>query len=241
VAPALSLINIEHSEEGWKEDRWGLARVLPYEAQSASEVKTLVCIRQSRVAVGRYTDWSSAYMFQWEVRLVSWPDGTVLGAETLSGSSPPKTKYGSGDESGITPGRALWEWLIPILDDKTILLAGGAVKSIAFSPDGKTLAAGTAQRTVKLWDVAIGQEVCTLSGHGLEVWGVAFSPDGKTLASGSLDHTVKLWDAATGQEVRTLSGHTHFVYSVAFSPDGKTLASGSRDGMIKLWDVATGP
>ncbi|WP_084763412.1 NACHT and WD repeat domain-containing protein, partial [[Scytonema hofmanni] UTEX B 1581] len=114
------------------------------------------------------------------------------------------------------------------------------VISVAFSPDGKTLASGSADKTIKLWDVATGKISQTLTGHSKWVNSVAFSPDGKTLASGSADKTIKLWDVATGKLSQTLTGHSDGVYSVAFSPDGKTLASGSGDKTIKLWDVATG-
>jgi WD domain, G-beta repeat len=83
-----------------------------------------------------------------------------------------------------------------------------SVYSVAWRPDGKTLASGSGDQTVKLWDSGTGQLLRTLSGHTAYVYSVAWSPDGKTLASGSGDQTVKLWDSGTGQLLRTLSGHT---------------------------------
>jgi len=112
-----------------------------------------------------------------------------------------------------------------------------AVLSVAFSPDGKTLASASLDKTIKLWEVAAGKEQATLHGHSDWVVSVAFSPDGRTLASASDDHTVKLWDTVTGKERATLRAA---VMSVAFSPDGKTLASAGRDRTITLWEVATG-
>jgi WD40 repeat protein len=110
----------------------------------------------------------------------------------------------------------------------------------SFSRDGKLLASGGADKTIKIWDVAKGKEIKTLTGHSDELRGVSFSPDGKLLASASNDQTIKLWDVATGKEIKTLTGHTGPVIRVIFGPDGKWLVSGSDDKTIKLWDVATG-
>ena len=118
------------------------------------------------------------------------------------------------------------------------------VRSIAFSPDGKMLAAagGGPQRDgeIKIWDAQSHQLLKTMRGHKDCIYSVAWSPDGKLLASGSYDRAVKLWDANTGKEVRNLQDHIDAVFAVAFSPDGKHLASASQDRTVKIWDVATG-
>ena len=116
----------------------------------------------------------------------------------------------------------------------------GWVLSVAFSPDGQTLASGSDDDTIRFWDVATGQHKATLEGHTGWVLSVAFSPDGQTLASGSDDDTIRFWDVATGQHKATFEPTYGNVLSVAFSPDGQTLASGSDDRTIRLWDVAAG-
>ena len=117
------------------------------------------------------------------------------------------------------------------------------VWSVAYSPDGQTLASGSDDTTIKLWNVKTGNLLQTLTGHSELVTSVAYSPDGQTVASGSLDKTIKLWNVNTGNLLQTLEGYSEWFTSVAYSPDGQTLASGSNNNTIKtikLWNVKTG-
>ncbi|MDZ8257189.1 serine/threonine-protein kinase [Nostoc sp. ChiQUE01b] len=115
-----------------------------------------------------------------------------------------------------------------------------SVNTIAISPDGYTLASGSDDKNIKLWDLNNKKVLASLSGHSQAVKSVTFSPDGQILATASDDKTIKLWEIETLKEICTLLGHSHAVKSVAFSPDGQILASGSWDKTVKLWDVNTG-
>ncbi|WGV26771.1 protein kinase domain-containing protein [Halotia branconii] len=136
------------------------------------------------------------------------------------------------------------------------------VGSVAISPNGKTLVSGSGDGTIKLWNLATGEQIRTLIRHSSPVKTFTISPDGKTLASNGVidilgkrdnDKTIKLWNLETGKQIRTFIGHSDSVNSVTFSPDGKTLASGSgsfsftlnnannsNDKTIKLWNLETG-
>jgi WD40 repeat protein len=114
------------------------------------------------------------------------------------------------------------------------------VTSVALSADGLTVASGSYDCTVRLWDAQTGQSLRALQGHENIVTCVALSADGRTVASGSNDCTVRLWDAQTGQVLRTLQVLESNIYSVALSADGRTVASGSDDCTVRLWDAQTG-
>ncbi len=127
-------------------------------------------------------------------------------------------------------------------DPTTRLLIGhtNEVFAVAYSPDGRLLASGGSDQTVRVWEPTTGQERWTFRNHVGHIHALAFSPDGRLLASGSADTTIRLWDLASGKELRSLSSNFGAVRALAFSPDGQQLASGGSDGSLHLWDPSNG-
>ena len=156
----------------------------------------------------------------------------------------------SPDGELLAVASSIGVWLYDARTGAELSLINGTthgVTSIAFSPDGRTLAIGDnwPNKTIRLWDITTGTHKATLDGETASGESVAFSPDGRTLASLSYDRSVRLWDVATGALKVTLDEHRHWitrsrVTSVAFTPNGRTLATGNKDGSIRLWDAATG-
>ena len=148
----------------------------------------------------------------------------------------------SSDGALLAVASQLGIWIYDVQTSEALaLLTGhtGAVERMSFSPDGRTLATGGNDNTLRLWDVSAQMEIGTLEGHtgGPDI--IFFSPDGRTLASRDDDKTLRLWDVETQTQIHTLEGHTGTVESVSFSPDGRTLASGGQDNIVRLWDVTT--
>ena len=129
-----------------------------------------------------------------------------------------------------------WEWQKNICTESQI--HSGYVMSVAMSPDGKTLAAGSLDGYINLINVQTRNVFCLPKKHTGEVWRVAFSPDGLLLASSSSDNTIVIWDVASWRVLSTLTDHKKTVAGLAFSNDSKRLASGSFDGTARLWDVS---
>jgi len=159
-------------------------------------------------------------------------DGLI---EALRAGIPLKRVGGEKPATHIRVVTALQHALYQVIERNRLEGHSDRVMSVVFSPDGKTLASGSDDNTIKLWSLD-GQLLNTLYGHSDRVMSIVFSPDGKTLASGSWDKTIKLWSIG-GKLLNTLYGHSGGVESVVFSPDGKTLASGSWDNTIKLWSI----
>jgi RNA polymerase sigma factor (sigma-70 family) len=125
-------------------------------------------------------------------------------------------------------------------DDRVRGIHCGGVLSLAYSPDGRMLASGSADGTVWVWDAGTGRELCALRGHGREVTSLVFSPDGKVLASGSRDHTIRTWDPASGKPLHPREGQDGPVNNLAVSPDGRLVATAGGDRTIRLWSLPLG-
>jgi WD40 repeat protein len=182
-----------------------------------------------------------------EARTVKAHDKTVTalaygpGGERLASAGVDEVKVWAA-----ATGEEVFAFAVPAAEQE-------AIRSLAFSPDGRRLAAGYGTLEtrpggvihliglVQVWDLGTGREVVTLRGHASPVLSLAFSPDGRRLASGSdrIEQAVKVWDLQLRQELLTLRGHTTGVSSLAFSPDGRRLVSAGRSPQleVKVWDA----
>jgi WD40 repeat protein len=111
------------------------------------------------------------------------------------------------------------------------------VQHVLFTRDGRTLVSCSEDATIKLWDVATGEERGLLKGHSAKIMSIAIAPDDRTLASAGLDKTIRLWNIETKQLIGVLEGHTQLVRSLSFSGDGKRLVSSSADNTARIWNV----
>jgi WD40 repeat protein len=154
-------------------------------------------------------------------------------------AAPTQTKSASaGAETISAPPAAIPAK--PPTQVRTLDAGMGIVQALAFSPDGRLLAAGASSGLVQLRSGATGELLHTLIGHRPTVASVAFSPDGRTLISAGMDHIVRSWDANNGRLVGQADRGNRWIWSVAFSPDGHTIAAASDDDTISLWSPGSG-
>jgi len=119
---------------------------------------------------------------------------------------------------------------------RDLLETTDSVFAVAFSPDGTKLAAGGADRAVRVWEVATGKELALIEDHADWIFDIAWSPDGKRLATASRDKTSKVFDVEKKESIATFPGHAETVFCVAFTPDGKAIATGGADNQIRVWN-----
>ncbi|MGW7542256.1 nSTAND1 domain-containing NTPase [Streptomyces sp. NPDC054770] len=172
------------------------------------------------------------------VRVWNVAKGRVETRAAISDKRVEAVAFVHGRAMAVSDARRVWD--VAAGRVKTTLSAPpGFEMTVAFSPDGHTVATGGHNRRIYLSDLTTGQIRATLTTDSLDsLQSVAFSPDGHTVATGSGSGVVRLWDAATGRAEASLTGHSATVRTLAYSPDGTTLASGSDDGTVRLWDVS---
>ncbi len=115
----------------------------------------------------------------------------------------------------------------------------GSIRTVAISPDGRWLASGSQDNTIKIWDLATGNLLRTLYGHNGKINSVAISPDGHWILTAADDNTARIWDVQGGNEARVLGGHAGMITSAAFASDGAQVLTASTD-VVKIWDASTG-
>lgn len=175
------------------------------------------------------------------------PDGSILAS---SSDSHTATALAATDLWSTHTGKRIATLKTPRDWTNELLVRFGhrhsSIYALAFTHDGETLAVGTGDKHIQLWNVTDHQHIGSLEGHKYVVCELAFSPDGKTLASGDTSGKIHLWEMPTHQHLTTFDGHKGSIRTLAFAPDGKTLASISgsgygykQDGTILLWDVPT--
>ena len=111
------------------------------------------------------------------------------------------------------------------------------VRVVLFSPDGKHIASGSDDATIKIWNTNEEHEVTTLESHSNAILALDFHPDGKMLVSSSLDNTIIIWDLDAKDKIKVINAHSDKIWNVKFTTDGKKLISGSEDQTLRVWDI----
>lgn len=208
----------------------------------------LVCIRETRINVGSYTDNASAYRREWEVLLVSFPGQEVLRSSNFTGGEPPGIKGYGGPGYGARPVEALAEWLEsftapppgslrPFL---TLQPEDGFVSTaLAFTPDGQTLVSGQASGGLSLWQLLDAPTETSLPAQANDILDLSISPDGSLLAAVDRDGQAQIINLTYQSQVASFGLNSVPAISVALLPQGDRIVAGGANGQIAVYDIAT--
>ncbi len=153
--------------------------------------------------------------------------------------SPDGKRLATAHEGGKNKASTVKVWDVAARKPVLVLVGPGTFRSVAYSPDGRLIAAGSFDNSTRIWDAATGKLLHTMIGtSGINT--VAFSPDGKSLVTGSWDNVIRVYHVASGRESRTFKGNPGQPTTLVFSPDGKTLAESCLDKTAILWDFEAG-
>ncbi len=199
-----------------------------------SDGKTLLLLSWRHILI-----WNTATAEQREIELTE----RSYARFTSLALSPDGSTIATGQQSrdvGDDRGNSTLLWDVGSGERLRSIDETSPARSVAFSLDGRLIATGLQEGSIRIRETASGATVTTLVGHSDAITELAFSPAGDLLASASMDGSVRLWDLASWAERLVLVGHTDRVEGIAFTPDASVLASVGRDRTLRLWDVASG-
>ncbi len=163
--------------------------------------------------------------------------------QSTTASIPTFTSTGTPHAAAAQPALTnfLEHWKGGFHEIKTFRGHTHGVWTLAFSPDGLTLASAGVERLIRLWDIETGRILRSLRGHTADIRALLYTPDGQSLITASDDRTIRMWNPKTGEPTKLLfTRYDHNVVSLSLSPDGLMLARGAHNKDIKIWEVTTG-